>query len=105
MDAELLRGLVAKWRALVTAHENEFAFVDGVKLCLRELEAALLDERTNDAFAALDSVVPGWRDRGSTLERAAATAITELSARATSNGAKPFRWDDEGEAPSAWGPK
>lgn len=105
MNTDKLMELERKWRKAVSAHEGEFAFIDGVKLCLRELEAALLDEHENDAFAALDSVVPGWRDRGSTLERAAATAITELSARATSNGAKPFRWDDEGEAPSAWGPK
>lgn len=57
-------------------------------------------------FAALDSVVPGWREHGSDTASAAATVITELSARATSNGSKPFRWDDdEGEAPSAWRPK
>jgi hypothetical protein len=73
--------------------------------------AALCEEWENIAsrdpvFAALDSVVPGWREHGSDTASAAATVITELSARATSNGSRPFRWDDdEGEAPSAWGPK
>jgi hypothetical protein len=134
-----VRGLVEKWRALVAAHDGEFAFVDGVKLCLRELEAAIAGCQTegrelpkyfvecsecekaaymrgiavgeniasrDPVFAALDSVVPGWREHGSDTASAAATVITELSARATSNGSKPFRWDDdEGEAPSAWRPK
>jgi hypothetical protein len=131
--------LMDKFRALVAAHDGEFAFVDGVKLCLRELEAAIAGCHTegrelpkyfveysecekaaymrgiavgeniasrDPVFAALDSVVPGWREHGSDTASAAATVITELSARATSNGSRPFRWDDdEGEAPSAWGPK
>lgn len=135
----VVMSLMHKFRALVAAHDGEFAFIDGVKLCLRELESALSGCQSegrelpkhfvecsesekasymrgiavgeniasrDPVFAALDSVVPGWREHGSDTARAAATAITELSARATSNGAKPFRWDDdEGEAPGAWGPK
>ena len=127
--------LMDKFRALVAAHDGEFAFVDGVKLCLRELEAAIAGCQTegrelpkyfveysecekaaymrgiavgeniasrDPVFAALDSVVPGWREHGSDTASAAATVITELSARATSNGSRPFRWDDdEGETPSA----
>lgn len=36
-----LRGLVEKWQKYVDAHDGQYAYIEGVKLCLRELEDAL----------------------------------------------------------------